>query len=402
MDTNNAHILTVNAGSSSIKLALFTLDKVPKKTLEAAIENIGQPVARFVVYGQAASAQNVAAADHLAATRILTDWLKQQSPSAAISAVGHRLVHGGPDYYQPQIINDDLLAGLRKLTLFDPEHLPIEITLINEFQKLFPDIRHVACFDTAFHHGLPTVARLLPIPRQLETKGIRRYGFHGLSYAFVLQELQRLGDPAATTGRLIIAHLGSGVSLAAIHNGVSIDTTMGLTPASGVPMSMRSGDLDPGLALYLARAEGYDAEQFNTMVNFKSGLLGISGISADMEELLGREADDAKAKDAVDLFCYQVKKSIGGLAAALGGLDTLVFTGGMGEQAPKIRARVCAGLEFLGIKVEESRNATSAQLISADDGRVAVRVIHTDESSTIAQNVWQLITNKKVVEHEVI
>jgi acetate kinase len=249
-------------------------------------------------------------------------------------------------------------------------------------------VKQVACFDTAFHHDLPDVARLLAIPRHYETQGIRRYGFHGLSYAFVMDELRHLD---AANGRLVLAHLGNGVSLAAVRDGKSIDTTMGLTPASGVPMSTRSGDIDPGLALYLAEREGMDVTQYNDLVNFRSGLLGISETTSDMQELLESEAEDSRAKAAIDLFCYQIKKSIGSLATALGGLDTLVFTGGMGEDAPKIRARICQGLEFLGIELEAARNEAGDGLISSDNGRVAVRVIHTDEASTIARDTWQLI-----------
>src|SRR6266542_1448104 len=289
MNTSDTHIVTVNAGSSSIKLALFEASNVSRKILEGVVENIGQPSASLIVHSETASntsKTSVVAADHAAAAQLLTDWLKKQAPQTTILAIGHRIVHGGLKYHEPQIADDGMLAALRELTPFDPEHLLVEIQLIEEFQKLFPDAKQVACFDTAFHHDLPTVARLLPIPRHFEAKGIRRYGFHGLSYAFVVHELQRLEGSDAANDRLIIAHLGSGVSLAAIRQGKSIDTTMGLTPASGVPMSTRSGDLDPGLALYLSRSEGYDAEQFNDMVNFKSGLLGISETSADMKQLL--------------------------------------------------------------------------------------------------------------------
>ncbi len=399
MDTANAHLVTINVGSSSIKLALFGLGDTPQKILEAVVENIGQPTASFVVHGgseaEAASEKPIVAADHPAATGVLADWLIRQVPAATITAVGHRIVHGGPNYYVPHIIDDTMLADLRQLTMFDPEHLPGEIKVVEEFQQLFPGAKQIACFDTAFHHDLPTVARLLPIPRQFEAKGVRRYGFHGLSYAFVMQELRRL-DAGAASGRVVIAHLGSGVSLAAVRDGVSIDTTMGMTPASGVPMSTRSGDLDPGLALYLAQTEGYDAEAFNDMVNSKSGLLGISETTSDMKQLLAHEADDPRAKDAVDLFCYQVKKSIGSLAAALGGIDTLIFTGGMGDKAPKIRARICEGLQFLGIEVDDARNTGNAQVISPEGARIVVRVIQTDESATIAQDVWQLMTHEKV------
>lgn len=396
VDTANNHILSVNAGSSSIKLALFKTDGTPQRVCEAAVENIGQPESQFVVHNEAASdneTKPVAAPDHEAAAKLLVDWLKQASPSSTITAIGHRIVHGGPKYYDPCVIDDVVMTDLGELTLFDPEHVLIELRLINVFQELYPDVTQVACFDTAFHHDLPDVARLLPIPRHYEAKGIRRYGFHGLSYSYVLGEIQRIGGAEAANGRVVLAHLGNGVSLAAVRGGKSIDTTMGLTPASGVPMSTRSGDLDPGLGLYLADIEDMDASHYNDLVNFRSGLLGVSETTSDMEELLKHEADDDRAKVAIDLFCYQVKKSIGSLAAALGGIESLVFTGGMGENAPKVRARICEGLEFLGIKLEETRNTSNADIISTDNSRVTVRVIHTDESVTIARDTWQLINS---------
>jgi acetate kinase len=249
----------------------------------------------------------------------------------------------------------------------------------------------VACFDTAFHHDLPRVARLLPIPRRYEAQGVRRYGFHGLSYAFLMEELARLAGSEAAQSRAILAHLGNGASLAAVHGGKSIDTSMGFTPVAGLVMSTRSGDLDPGLLWYLAGTEGLDAKRFNEMVNFESGLLGVSETSSDMHDLLDREAKDARAAEAVDLFCYQVKKWIGAFAAALGGLDTLVFAGGIGENAPEVRARICDGLEFLGIELEEKQNVANAGVISAAGSRVAVRVIHTDEEWMIAKTVCHVL-----------
>lgn len=400
MNTADAHILTVNAGSSSIKLGLFTLHS-PKKVLEAAIENIGQQPASLVTHdGTSSNTAPVTADDHFAAVQILMDWLMRQKPSPAIAAIGHRIVHGGPKYHAPRNIDDQMLADLRGLSPFDPEHLPLEIQPVEGFRHVFPGVPQVACFDTAFHYNLPAKAQLLPIPRRFAAEGIRRYGFHGLSYAFIVEELRRVEGDAAANGKVIIAHLGSGASLAALTNGKPIDTTMSMTPASGVPMSTRSGDLDPGLALYLAQTQGYDANQFNHMVNFESGLLGLSETTADMKQLLEHEADDPRAKDAVDVFCYQVKKSIGSLAAALGGLNTLVFTGGMGENAPKIRARVCEGLEFLGIKLDSARNREGARLISADSSPAGVHVIHTDEATTIARETAGLIKttlNKEVL-----
>lgn len=390
-DSSDTHILTVNAGSSSIKLALFAADGTAQKVLEAAVENIGQPSAKLVASD---GAKPVTANSHSDATKLLTDWLAAHIAAHSIVAVGHRIVHGGPDYHETLAASDDVLADLRKLAAFDPEHLPIELELVAVFQDVLPQAQHVLCFDTAFHHDLPARSRLLPIPRHFEAKGLRRYGFHGLSYAYILEELRRVEGETAANGKVIIAHLGSGASLAALQNGKPIDTTMSMTPASGIPMSTRSGDIDPGLALYFAHTEGYDAERFNRMVNFESGLLGISETTADMKKLLEAEGQDERAKDAVDVFCYQAKKSIGGLAAALGGLNTLVFTGGMGENAPKIRARVCEGLEFLGVTVDDARNQQGDRLISADGGQVGVHVIHTDEAVTIARETAGLIKQR--------
>jgi acetate kinase len=300
-------------------------------------------------------------------------------------------VHGGPKYSDPQLITKEMVEELHRLSPFDPEHLPEEILLTEAFHRRFPDLPQVACFDTAFHHDLPRVARLLAIPRRYEAQGVRRYGFHGLSYAFLMGELVRLAGAEAAQGRVILAHLGNGVSLAAVRGGQSIDTSMGFTPIAGVPMSTRSGDLDPGLLWYMARTEGFDAKRFNEMVNFQSGLLGVSETSSDMRDLLACETRDVRAAEAVALFCYQVKKWIGAFAAALGGLDTLVFAGGIGEKAPTVRARICTGLEFFGIELEKKRNTANEGLISAAASRVAVRVIRTDEEWMIAKTVCRVL-----------
>src|SRR5476651_1061973 len=291
---------------------------------------------------------------------------------------------------EPERVTPELLDELHRITPYDPEHLPLEIELIEAFRQRHPTMPQVACFDTAFHRTMPRVARLLPIPRRYEAAGVRRYGFHGLSYEFLMEELARLGDPAATKGRVILAHLGNGASLAAVRNGNSVDTSMGFTPTAGLVMSSRSGDLDPGLVSYLARTEQMSATQFQEMVNHASGLLGVSEISSDLRDLLAQEAKDVRAAEAVALFCYQAKKWIGSFAATLGGLDTLVFAGGIGENAPLIRDRVCEGLGFLGIELNKKRNAKSAPLISPDAGSVVVRVIHTDEESMIARSVARL------------
>jgi acetate kinase len=235
------------------------------------------------------------------------------------------------------------------------------------------------------------VAQVLPIPRRYEAQGVRRYGFHGLSYAFLMGELARLAGTEAAQGRVVLAHLGNGASLAAVHHGKAIDTSMSFTPTAGVPMSTRTGDLDPGLVWYLARTEHLDAKGFNEMVNFKSGLLGVSETSSDMRDLLAHEKQDVRAAEAVALFCYQVKKWIGAFAAALGGLDTLVFAGGIGENAPVVRARICEGLGFLGIELDEKQNATNEGVISATTSGISVRVIPTDEECTIAKMVCSVL-----------
>jgi acetate kinase len=394
MKPANPRILTINGGSSSIKFALFEAGGSLRRILEGGIERIGLPEATLKVKGLNLAdnfSRPVAAPDHTVAVGALMDWIEERIGVGILTAVGHRVVHGGPKYSEPQRITAEMVEELHRLSPFDPDHLPEEILLTGAFHRRFPDLPQVACFDTAFHHDLPAVARLLPIPRRYEAKGVRRYGFHGLSYAFLMGELARLGGPQGAQGRVILAHLGNGASLAAAHEGKSIDTSMSFTPTSGVPMSTRSGDLDPGLLWYLARTEKMSAKEFNKMVNFESGLLGMSETSSDMHDLLDRETQDVRANDAVALFCYQVKKWIGAFAAALGGLDTLVFAGGIGEKAAVVRARICEGLGFLGLELEEKRNAANAGVISTDGSRVAVRVIHTDEEWMIAHTVCRVL-----------
>ena len=382
MKSTHPQILTINGGSSSIKFALFEGGDPPGLILKGAMERIGTPAAVLRVEGQTQTdnfSKAVAAPNHPSAVKILMDWIEERLGKDGMAAVGHRVVHGGPNYSAPRVITPKMIEDLRRLTPFDPEHLPEEILLIEAFHRRFSDLPQVACFDTAFHHDLPQVARLLPIPRRYRAQGVRRYGFHGLSYEFLMEELTRVAGGEKAQGRIILAHLGSGASLAAVHRGKSIDTSMGFTPASGVPMGTRSGDLDPGLSGYLAVTEKMSAKQFNEMVNFQSGLLGISEISSDMRDLLEREADDPRAAEAVGLFCYQVKKWIGAFAAALGGLETLVFAGGIGENMSPVRARICEGLGFLGIEMDEKRNTKNEGVISTEAARVVVRVIHTDE-----------------------
>jgi acetate kinase len=393
MNPAKAYVLAINGGSSSIKFAVYAAAESPVRLLSGEIERIGLPDAVLTVKEseKKPNIQSIQAADHGAAGALLMNWLERNLGFASIKAVGHRVVHGGEKHREPERVTLQLLEDLRRLSPYDPEHLPSEIQLMEVFLQRYPDLPQVACFDTAFHRDLPRVARILPIPRRYEAAGVRRYGFHGLSYEFLMEELARLGDPAATKGRVILAHLGNGASLAAVRDGKSIDTSMGFTPAAGLPMSTRSGDLDPGLVWYLARSEQMTAEQFHQMINHESGLLGVSEISPDMRDLLAREADDVRAAEAVALFCYQAKKWIGAFAAALGGLDTLLFAGGIGENAPVVRQRICDGLDFLGIRLDETRNKANAPVISIDASPAAVRVIQTDEEAMIARAVSRLL-----------
>jgi len=381
------HILTINGGSSSIKFVLYQTGEPLERKLSGKVDRIGLSGTKLTFRdptGTHPDNLSFAAVDHQSAANNLLDWLEAQPGFASIQAVGHRVVHG-MTHSEPELVTPELLDELHRISPYDPEHLPAAIELIEAFRRRHPRLPQVACFDTAFHRDMPRVAKLLPIPRRFDAKGVQRYGFHGLSYAYLMEELARLGDPAATHGRVILAHLGNGASLAAVRDGQSMDTSMGFTPTAGLVMSTRSGDLDPGLAPYLARTEQMTAQQFNEMVNAESGLLGVSETTSDMRDLLQREAGDVRAAEAVALFCYQVKKYIGAYAAALGGLDTLVFSGGIGEQAPVIRARICEGLGFLGIELDAPRNAANAGVISAAASRIPVHVIQTNEELMIAR-----------------
>jgi len=389
MKPNDSQILTVNGGSSSVKFALYAAVEPLKRGLYGTVDRIGLSGTNLTFHeanGKPKARRELAAVDHKSAANSLLDWLETHPDFASVKAVGHRVVHG-MKHTEPEIVTPELLAELHRISPYDPDHLPREIELIEAFRQSHPKLPQVACFDTAFHQTMPRVAKLLPIPRRFDAKGIQRYGFHGLSYAYLMEELARLGDPAATKGRVILAHLGNGASLAAVRDGKSMDTSMGFTPTAGLVMSTRSGDLDPGLAPYLARTEKMTTRQFYKMVNHESGLLGVSETSSDMRDLLDHEKGDVRAAEAVALFCYQAKKWIGSFAAVLGGLDTLVFAGGIGENAAFVRSRICEGLNFLGIELDESRNAQAAPAISVTGGRVTVRVIRTDEELMIARSV---------------
>jgi acetate kinase len=361
-------ILVFNVGSSSLKCATFDA------------ENGSGPLRRHldVTPTLATRARLDRALDSL------------QARGDEIVAVGHRLAHGGANYSSPTLLTRSVRADLDRLTSLAPEHLPSELAFIDAVGEMFPAAPQVVCFDTAFHAGLPNRARHFALPRHFADEGVVRYGFHGLSYESVLEALRETGE---VPRRLVIAHLGGGVSLAAILDGRSIDTTMGLTPTGGVLMGTRSGDLDPGVLLYLMRARGLTLDDLDRAVNERGGLLGLSGTTSDMRELLAREAHDLHAAEAVDTFCYQIAKAVGSYAAALGGLDALVFTGGIGEHAAPIRGRVCEWLAWLDLRIDAGANAGNAGCISAGSSAVKVQIIEANEERSVAHAVRRILAD---------
>jgi acetate kinase len=387
--------LAINSGSSSLRFALFNAVQSLPLILSGKFDRIGFPEGSRLSFtdllANTCDERSAEAPNHSACVPLLVELLKTRIGTASVSAIGHRVVHGGPRYRDPVRVDSVVLEELRRISSFAPNHLPATIALIEAFAEKFPAAPQIACFDTAFHSSLPRVATLLPIPRRYEAKGVQRYGFHGLSYSFLMQELDAVAGAEAAGGRVILAHLGNGASMAAVLAGKCIDTSMGFTPAAGLVMSTRSGDLDPGLVAFLGRSERMTEAQFDRMIHHESGLLGVSEISSDMRDLLAREAVDIRAAEAVALFCYQAKKWVGSFAAALGGLETLVFSGGVGENSPAIRTGICDGLEFLGIELNKPRNAENAPVISAPTGRVTVRIIRTKEELMIARTVWRIL-----------
>lgn len=395
--TTAASILSLNAGSSSVRFAIHTAEDGPRKLLAGKIDRIGLPDTTLLVTdatGHGRAPRPLAVADHRSAAQFLLDWLEAEPVFDSVTAIGHRVVHG-MSRSTPEPVTPELIEALRAIAPYAPDHLPQAIGLIEVLRSRHPSLPQVVCFDTAFHRTMPRVAKMLPIPRRFESLGVERYGFHGLSYAYLIEELTRL-DRSAATGRVILAHLGNGASVAAVSDGKSIDTSMGFTPSAGLMMSTRSGSLDPGLLYYLSQTYGLTAADVQRMVNHESGLLGVSETSSDVRDLLAREDTDLRAAEAVALFCYNVKKSIGAYAAVLGGLDTLVFAGGIGENAPQIRERICAGLGFLGISLDQASNAKNAALISRTSSGTTVRVIHTDEELMIVRSVLRVIDSGSI------
>ncbi len=389
-------LLTLNTGSSSLKAALYQGERGDAQALTIHAERIGHADARiWIAAADKATLLNEQRdlADHAAALDALFSWLHDKYPELALDAVGHRLVHGGSRYRDPQRITAEMVTALHDLVPIDPEHLPQALAAIEVVTRGYPALPQVACFDTAFHQQMPSVARMYPLPREYRDAGLIRYGFHGLSYEYIMEMLRDI-DPVAANGRVIIAHLGSGASMVAVRDGVGRDTTMGFTPTGGLVMGTRTGDLDPGVLLYLLTNHGLDAAALSELVNKRSGLLGVSGTSGDMRDLLDRADTDPQARIAIDLFCYTARKYIGALAAVLGGVDTLVFTGGIGERAAPVRESICAELAFLGVTLDAERNAAHAPIISHAAGAVTIRVLPTDEDLMIARHTAQIVSRK--------
>lgn len=398
MAPNKQRILTVNRGSSSLKCALYEVREREELLASASVAQVGSAGARLKITdakGAVLLDAAVEGRDSNSGLNAIVAWLGENGFLDGLAAAGHRLVHGGPRYREPQRVTPEFLRELEKLVPIDPDHLPAAIRAIRFIAEKFPKLPQVACFDTAFHASLPEVARMYALPRRFYEEGILRYGFHGLSYEFVMSELQTL-EPKLANGRVIIAHLGSGASMVAVREGKSVDTSMGFTPLEGLVMATRSGDVDPGALIYLLQQKKISAAEMGKILNKVSGLLGVSETSSDMKLLLEGEPRDPRAAQAVNLFCYRAKKYIGAYAAALGGLDLLVFTGGIGERAPAVRKRICDGLEVLGIQLDGASNDANAGVISDRASRVRVRVVATNEDLMIARHVRSLLGWKTI------
>jgi len=362
-------VLALNRGSSSIKVGLFTFGAQPRVLCRETIDASDRQTSAF--------------------PRLL-ERLTPQLRQYRLAAVAHRLVHGGSELHEPEVVSAELISVLEGLAHLAPNHLPDEIALVREARQAQPDVPQVVCFDTAFHRDLPEVASRLPIPDTYASRGVRRYGFHGLSYTFLMDALRERAA-SSRIDRVILAHLGNGSSLAAVRDGRAIDTTMGFTPIGGVVMSTRTGDLDPGVVTHIARLRGCSADRLEDELSHHSGLAALSGGTSDMRALLEREASDERSRLAVAIYCYEIKKRIGAYAAALGGLDALVFSGGIGEHASPVRSKICAGLGFLGIEMDETANAGGLPVLSSATSRVAVHVIATDEEVVMARAAYRVL-----------
>ncbi|MDB5933318.1 MAG: acetate kinase [Massilia sp.] len=401
INPNTSHILAINAGSSSIKFALYEVMPVLAAVVEGEISGIGSSRGCFTVRGRDSTAtleRTFVIPEHVTAAHVLVEWLTGQLAPASLCAIAHRVVHGGVHPASSQEIDSAMLRELYDSATADPEHLPQELHLIELLRRQFPDTVHIACFDSAFHAVMPVVASMMAIPHRYHDAGIRRFGYHGLSCAYLMRQLGGVIGPDAAARKVILAHLGGGASVTAVEGGHSRDTTMGFSPAGGIAMACRSGDIDPGLAWYCARKEKMTPAQFNHMVNHEAGLLGVSGTTGDLRELMAHQKADARAAQAVALFCYQTRKAICAMAAAIKGVDTLVFTAGVGANSAEARARICDGLAHIGVLIDDERNHDNAALISADASAVKVRVIRTDEQWMIAEEARMLLSRSSITD----
>ena len=387
-------ILALNVGSSTLKFGLFPLAEGDDALLHGVLDYSGPTTGQLRITdstGHSESREMVVNRDSAAGE--LLHYLSNHALFASIQSVGHRLVHGGSRLRQPVRVDGGVRALLEDVIPLAPDHLPAELRAIDEVLRVAPSLVQVACFDTAFHSEMPVVARLFGLPRRLSNSGVVRYGFHGLSYEYVVQELRKRGELPART---IVAHLGNGASIAAILNGACVDTSMGMTPSGGLVMSTRSGDLDPGVMLYLLRSRGFSVSELDDAINREGGLLGISEFSSDVRDLLAARSTDSRAEDAMEVFCYQARKFIGAYSAALGGIEALVFTGGIGEHSPEVRARICEKLNFLGIRIDPVLNRVNAALISGNQGGVPVRIVKTKEEVMVARHVRESLASSSI------
>jgi acetate kinase len=379
-------ILTINNGSSSIKFSLYQIEEKLVSLFDGAVlnTNTAHPTLHFKNHiTDKKSNSNIKLDTDDDGTRFLINWLEKEVEVESLKAVVHRIVQG-LDHTQPQKIDEVLLVELKTIAKYDSTHFPRAIKIVETIQKRFPALLQIACFDTSFHTSMPQMAKLLPLPRRYFDAGIKRYGFHGISYSYIMKELERLTEKETVKGKIILAHLGNGASMAAVNNGKCIDTSMSFSPASGMTMGTRSGDIDPNITIYMLQQEKITVDELSTVVNEESGLLGISATTYNMQTIIQNKKVDKNALEAFEIFCYQAKKYIGSYTAALGGLQTLVFSGGIGENAHEVRSHICAGLQFLGIEMDAERNENNSPIISTDDSKVCVRVIETNEALMMA------------------
>ncbi len=393
------NILTINSGSSSLKFSLHQINS-EKEVLElnGELADIGMKKGTFAVYnghGKKIKENETQIRDHNHSLKLLFDFLKKNFPEKSLDAVGHRIVHGGVKFRKPIMLTNSDISSLEEIIPLAPEHLPHEIKAVKIVKDRFPGLNQIACFDTSFHRQMPGVAQKYPLPERMRNDGICRYGFHGLSYEYILQELEKEAGSEISRGRIIIAHLGNGASMAAVKERKSQDTTMGFTPSGGLIMSTRSGDLDPGVIIYLQKEKKLNIDEINKLVNEESGLMGISGKSSDMKELLESENRNDKAALAINMFCYQAKKYLGALTSVLGGLDTLIFTGGIGENSSEIRQRICQNMDYLGITLNDEKNKGNEKIISTGKSKVTVRVMKTNEELMISRHSYGILKERK-------